>query len=244
MPAMIRCLTFAFLTLMVGGSPVLAQNAPESKALKPPVLLELFTSQGCSFCPPADELMGQMIQQDGIIGLSCHVDYFAVRQNPLGKSFCTQRQAQYNRRIGKGPRYTPQLVVNGQSEMIGYQTGKVSAAILKARAARIFSIPVVSESGAVQFSLPSHDLETNAANIWLAVYNNPYDMTVLEGQNFARKITYHNVVSRMEDLGPWDGEAVSRRLELILDTKEKGVAVFVQDTASGAIIGAGQAVGR
>ncbi len=226
--------------MMGFSSAALAQNAPAPSA--PPVVLELFTSQGCAFCPPADALMGQMIQQPGIIGLSCHVDYFTVRKNNLGKSFCTQRQASYNRQIGKGPRYTPQLVVNGQVELIGYETAKVSAAVMKARAAKTPRVGITA-TGADTFdvNLPQVSAGNDPMQLWLAVYDAPKSMAMTEGNNFGKKLTYVNVVSQMKDLGAWDGAAGPRPVQVAFDADDAGVAVFAQNMRTGKIMAAGSA---
>jgi hypothetical protein len=211
------------------------QNAP------PPVVLELFTSQACAFCPPADALMGQMIEQQSIIGLSCHVDYFGVRQNSLGKSFCTNRQINYNRLIGTGPRYTPQLVVNGHMDMIGYETGKVSAAILKARAEKVKPISLASTGGgSYTFSLPEATIGSDPVTLWMAVFDTPKPLAITEGNNFGKKVTYYNVVSRLDDLGAWDGKPTARTVNPVLTAENGGIAVIAQNTRTGHIVAAGQ----
>lgn len=205
-----------------------------------PVVLELFTSQGCAFCPPADELMGQMIGQPGIIGLSCHVDYFGVRTNNLGKSFCTKRQGDYNRLIGTGPRYTPQLIVNGHLDMIGYETGKVSAAILKARAEKVQPIALSARTdGTYNFNLPQVKTDGAPVALWLAVFDAPRSVAITEGNNLGKKITYYNVVSAMKDLGTWNGAPEARTVEAALQTASSGFAIIAQNTRTGHILAAG-----
>lgn len=220
---------------------VTAQQVPHpAPSVAPPVVLELFTSQGCSFCPPADALMGQMAQQQGVIGLSCHVDYFNIGQKSLGQGFCTKRQNDYNRLIGQGPRYTPQLVVNGHMDMIGYEGGKISAAILKARAEKIVPITLAPVSaGSYSFSLPPKSLNGAQVKLWLAVFDRPHEMTLTAGSNFGKKVTYYNVVSRLQDLGPWDGTAMRRAVDANYTPANGGIAIIAQNVATGKIIGAG-----
>lgn len=205
-----------------------------------PVVLELFTSQGCGFCPAADKLMGQMIEQQSVIGLSCHVDYFNIRNNSLGKGFCTKRQGDYNRLIGTGPRYTPQLVVNGHMDMIGYEGGKVSAAILKGRAEKLFPILLTPAGDAsYSFTLPAMDLKNQPVKLWMAVFDKPRTFSILEGNNLGKKMTYYNVISRMEDLGTWDGAPMARAVNTNFEPLNGGVAVIAQNTMTGHIIAAG-----
>ncbi len=233
------------LSLCVIALPASAQMtvtpAPSAAPVTPPpVVLELFTSQGCAFCPPADELMGQMIQQQSIIGLSCHVDYFGVRKNDLGKGFCTQRQNNYNRLIGTGPRYTPQLVVNGHLDMIGYEAGKVSAAILKARAEKVAAIELVSAGGdTYSFALPPLKAAQDDVRLWLAVYDAPKSIAITEGSNLGKKVTYYNVVSRLDDLGVWDGSGAARAIKANFTPANAGLAIIAQNMRTGHVLAAG-----
>lgn len=211
------------------------------KAAPAPVVLELFTSQGCAFCPPADALMGQMIQQENVIGLSCHVDYFGIKEHSLGKRFCTARQNEYGRLIGNGPRYTPQLIVNGHMDMIGYETGRVSAAVMKARAEKIKNISIVpAGGGAYTLTLPQ-TVAGPDVRLWSAIYDAPRSVTMTEGSNFGKKLTYFNVVSLINDLGSWNGTATTMTATPGFTAANAGFAVIAQDTKTGKIIAAGSA---
>jgi hypothetical protein len=227
------------LVLAFAPASAFAQNTlPEGPA---PVVLELFTSQACAFCPPADALMGQMVQQQNIIGLSCHVDYFGVKENSLGKSFCTRRQNEYGRLNGNGPRYTPQLVVNGHMDMIGYETGRVSAAVMKARGEKMKNIVIAPVGdGTYNFTLPQMTVGKDV-RLLVAIYDAPKTVTMTEGSNFGKKLTYFNVVSKMDDIGLWNGTAGTQTLRVDYTPASAGVAVIAQDVKSGKIIAAGQA---
>lgn len=230
------------IALVLATAPVsaFAQTAPVADG-PAPVVLELFTSQACAFCPPADALMGQMIQQQNIIGLSCHVDYFGLKENSLGKSFCTRRQNEYGRLIGGGPRYTPQLVVNGHMDMIGYETGRVSAAVMKARGEKMKNIVITPVSnGTYNITLPQMTVGKEV-RLLVAIYDAPKTMAMTEGSNFGKKLTYFNVVSKMDDIGLWNGSAGTQVLRVDYTTASAGVAVIAQDVTTGKIIAAGQA---
>lgn len=217
------------------------EEIPVQAAMPAPVVLELFTSQGCAFCPPADQLLGQLAQQQSVIALACHVDYFGIRKNSLGKAFCTSRQNMYNRLISTGPRYTPQLVVNGHMDMIGYEAGKVSAAIMKARAEKIYNIAITASAGdgAYSFTLPDMNTGGDPVSLWLAVYDAPKTIAMTEGNNFGKKVTYYNVVSKITDMGEWDGRAVSRNVFSGMTPSSNGFAIIAQNTRTGFIIAAG-----
>lgn len=233
---MIRILFFLFLFVMAPNG----AHAQTTVSVPAPVVLELFTSQGCAFCPPADRLMAQMIDQPGVIGLSCHVDYFNIRNNSLGKSFCTKRQNDYNRLIGTGPRYTPQLVINGHMDMIGYEGGKISVAILKARGEKMSTIQVqpIAE-GAYSYTLPAIQLGNAPVRLLMAVYDHPKSMTITEGGNFGKNISYVNVVSRISDLGTWDGKAVMQSIDPMFGPDNAGFAIIAQNVQTGKIVAAG-----
>lgn len=221
-----------------------AQELPvaEPPVVEPaPVVLELFTSQGCAFCPPADQLMGQMIQQKGVIGLSCHVDYFDVHKDSLGKSFCTARQSNYNRLIGKGPRYTPQLIVNGHMDMIGYEAGRISTAILRARSEAILPIKITAENpDSFTIALPKLTTKNENFQLWLAVFDSTRTVTIAEGSNLGKKLTYYNVVRDLKDLGTWDGSPQERLISA--GTDYNGISLIAQSTKTGRILAAGSAL--
>lgn len=223
-----------------GTATVIPMEEEAPAPLPAPVVLELFTSQGCAFCPPADELLGQLAKQQSVIALACHVDYFGIRKESLGKAFCTSRQNTYNRLIGTGPRYTPQLVVNGHMDMIGYEAGKVSAAIMKARSEKILNIAITPSNGdAYSFSLPAMNIGAEPISLWMAVYDAPKSMAMTEGNNFGKKVTYYNVVSKITDIGAWDGNAMSRNLYSGMNASSNGFAIIAQNTRTGKIIAAG-----
>ena len=242
----IACLSLATLLSVWGLAPVVAQEqgpvtqTEADAAPTPPVVLELFTSQGCAFCPPADALMGQLAAQDGVIGLSCHVDYFNVRENSLGRDFCTKRQGVYNRVIGTGPRYTPQLIINGHIDMIGYETGKISEAILKARTEDIVPVSILSNGGdAYTLSLPETDIGTAQVRLWYAVYDAPRTLAMTDGGNASKTIQYFNVVSLFKDIGLWDGKALTKAIDVIHSKESAGIAVIAQNDVTGHIVAAG-----
>lgn len=237
---MIRTFLFASLCLFPALAFAQAEPAAPQPVQAPPVVLELFTSQGCAFCPPADKLMAQMAEQPGVIGLSCHVDYFNVRKNSLGKAFCTKRQNDYNRLIGTGPRYTPQLVINGHMDMIGYEGGKISLGILKARGEKMAAIPLqLIAEGAYSYTLPALTLNNAPVRLLMAVYDRPKTVTMTEGGNFGKSISYVNVVSRISDLGTWDGKAVMQSIDPMFGPDNGGMAIIAQNVQTGKIVAAG-----
>lgn len=215
-------------------------RAQEGAATQPPVVIELFSSQACTYCPPADRFLGQLIQQQGVIGLSCHVDYFDVKKGSLSKNFCTKRQTNYINALKVPAHYTPQMVVNGHYEVIGYEADKVSAAILKARAERMERLQIVkAPDDTYVFNLPQKDLQGQEVHVWLAVFDKPHSKTIQDGGNRGKNVTYYNVVNSLTDIGKWNGMAQTRKVNPFLKPQNAGFAILIQNHKSGKIIGSG-----
>ena len=209
----------------------IAVQAQESPA---PVVVELFSSQACPACPPADAYLKILSKSDGVIALSCHVDYFNVRGPNLGKAICTNRQSKYIKQIGRKKLYTPQMMVNGHMNVIGYETGKVAAKITKAKSDGVSKIMINPKAyGVYNFSLPVRQF-SGQANLLLAVYDKPRTVS-----HRGRAMTYYNVVSHFLPLGQWGGSAISRPVFPALAAKSAGFAIIAQDIKTGKVLAAG-----
>ena len=224
-------LMFPFMTL-ANDTPDFAEPL-QTKAS--PVVVELFSSQNCPACPPADEYMASLSQSQGVIALSCHVDYFGRTTANLGREFCTDRQTTYIERMGRNSHFTPQMMINGHMSEIGYETNKVSATIVKGRSEHVKEISIRSrDKGVYDFSIPAAAL-LNPVDLWLAVYDRPH--MVSERGTVA---TYYNVVKRYIPLGEWNGGALSRAVFPIIDESSAGFAIVAQDHKNGKILAAGE----
>jgi hypothetical protein len=211
----------------------------ENKAI---VFLELFSSQACVFCPQADRLFSDLLEQSNIVGVSCHVDYFRVRKGSLAKPFCTDRQSWYMKTLGAGPNYTPQLVVNGHHDVVGYKIEKIVDTLKQAEQENLFILNIVpgEQKGMFNFMLPKTDLKNDQeAKIWLLVYDRPHVLNIADGHNLGKSMNYINIVSHIDDLGPWDGSAVNKNIIPVVGLKQKGFIVLVQDVKSGSILALG-----
>lgn len=205
-----------------------------------PVVAELFTSQACVFCPQADRLFASLAAQPEIIALSCHIDYFDVRRGRLSHRFCTDRQGWYGKVLASGPNYTPQMVVQGHFDVMGYKMEEIGDAIRKA--GELKTLPVAIESaetsGHYTLSLPEGAALPTANNtVWLAVYDAPHEVTISGGRNRGQAMTYYNVISDLKDLGAWKAPMDA---DVALKQGQKGFAVLVQDKKSGDILAAGR----
>ncbi len=199
-----------------------------------PVVVELFSSQNCPACPPADEYMSDLARSSGVIALSCHVDYFGKTSANLGKPFCTERQSRYIKQIGRKSHFTPQMMINGHMSEIGYETSNVAAAIVKGRSERVREIKIIpQENGVFNFTMPPSSVGS-AAEIWMAVYQKP--KTISER---GKSVVYSNVVKHYLSLGVWKGGAMLQSVYPLIDTQSAGFAIVAQEARTGKILAAG-----
>jgi hypothetical protein len=182
-----------------------------ARAGEPRALLELFTSQGCSSCPAADRLMGQLAKDPALVALSVPVDYWDYLgwRDTLANPAHSARQRAYARVRGDGQVYTPQIVVNGAVDALGSDQTAVEQAIsASTKDAGVMSVPItLSVSGsALSVKVPSAETsEQAAAEVWLCPLARTVAVAIARGENRGKTITYHNVVRNWVKLGDWKG---------------------------------------
>ena len=209
-----------------------------------PVVLELFSSQACIFCPRADRLFADLVAtQPDMIALACHVDYFDVKQGSLSQPFCTARQTWYERLLRSGPAYTPQVVMQGGIDVVGYKMEAVIAGLKKA--AQLPTMPlyifVTDKDNEFRVALPDTALPLGAhAVLYLVIYDRPHEVTIAEGRNKGQKITYYNIISDLRDQGAWPDRQQGTVVTAPLTDANEGFALLLQDTATGKILAAGK----
>lgn len=244
------CGTALMLVLVAG----LTLGEPERTALAAddtPVVLELFTSQGCSSCPEADKILGDIAaMRDDVIALSVHVNYWDYMgwEDPFASPATTERQHAYKAAMGLKYVYTPQLVINGRRHVVGSERDEIVSRIADAKAETEVGLAIrISPmgDGAVRVYVPADDSATreNKAVIWIVSFDREHRTTVTAGENAGRELANHRVVRSFRKLADWQGEAV----EIPLSAQElrasgsDGCAILVQaGDGSGAIIGARQ----
>lgn len=217
--------------------------AQEGVPRPPPVVIELFTSEVCPFCPSADALLGQLIKMDNVIGIGCHVDYMKGGRLGLEKPFCRQRQQNYVARLSKetGRRnvYTPQLIVNGRHEAIGYKGPEVMQALFKGRADKLPEITIRKGQGLLyEYDLPALSAR-QLFDVWLMAFDKPKTGLALPSRNNGAPVIYHNPAEIYQKLEPWDGEAQARSQGLMIGDTRAGFMIAAQDPQSGQIVAAG-----
>jgi hypothetical protein len=182
----------------------------------PRAVVELFTSQGCSSCPPADKIIGDLAKDPSVIALSMPIDYWDYLgwKDTLADSRFSARQKAYSRMRGDRDMYTPQAVINGSLHVIGSDRESIENAIHStAKEDGVMSIPVtMTQSGkqlTVSVAAASKAPGTQHGEVWICSISKAVPISIGRGENRGEKITYHNVVRNLVKLGDWNGSSGS-----------------------------------
>jgi len=223
----------------------MSSGASAAAADRPLAVVELFTSQGCSSCPPADAFLGELSRRDDVIALSVHVDYwdyigwkdiFALPQN-------TERQRDYQSRLNLRYVYTPQIVVHGTWQAVGSSRSEVQRQIEAAK--KLQQIPVSLKpagTGTMKVSIGAAALARGEeAAVWFVAIDREHETAIRRGENGGRTLKYFNVVRKFNRIATWRGEALN--LDVPVPARGTpggdGCAVLVQSLKTGHILGAG-----
>ena len=214
--------------------------ATSAQAGGDPVVVELFTSQGCSSCPPADQIMHELAQRDDVIGLALHVDYwdYIGWKDEYAQPGHTLRQRTYAREGGRTMIYTPQMVINGQQDVMGAKAGELDRLIN----AHLTAAP----EAMVSATRTGNDITVSVAALGLAA-GEEYDVrivqyspmrraSILSGELAGHELDYANVVEHWQIAGQWDGgtpQGFTASLTLDLPA-----VVLIQRTGHGPIVAA------
>ncbi|MHA1127608.1 MAG: DUF1223 domain-containing protein [Alphaproteobacteria bacterium] len=204
-----------------------------------PVVLELFTSQGCSSCPPADALMTRLAAEEDVIILGWHVDYWDYLgwKDEFSRPENTTRQKGYRDRWNLRSLYTPQVVIHGEAQLVGSNERKVRTFIDQFQA----EMPMITMDVAVQGANATITVSALAnnlpeADVFLVRMISVAETAIPRGENAGRTISYVNVVEDMKWLGAWNGsDAISVTAEMPGDAR---FALIVQAKDFGPVLGA------
>jgi hypothetical protein len=211
---------------------LLAQAAHAQQAVKG--VVELFTSQGCSSCPPADATLGKLIKNGDIVGLSYHVDYWNYLgwADSLASKENTERQYGYARALGRNGVYTPQAVVNGRDHVKGADIQAIYSKLDAFNSAgKGLTVPVKSQKVGNEI-----EIEIGAgqgkADVVVAYFTQEQMVDVQKGENEGRKISYWHSVYDVQTVGMWNGSALRLKLPASVMSKAKkgGCAILLQTT--------------
>ena len=211
-------------------------------------VIELFTSQGCSSCPAADKLVGELARDPSLVSLSLPIDYWDYLgwKDTLADPRNTARQKAYSKVRGDREVYTPQVVVNGSLHALGSDQSAIEKAIAKSRQnAGAMSLPVTLSmaGGRLTIAVPNGNETQKDAEVWICGLAKAITVPVKRGENQGKTITYHNVARRWIKLDQWNGKERTWTVP-IRDFSGEGIdaaAVLVQNGAvekPGAMLGA------
>lgn len=210
-------------------------------------VLELYTSQGCSSCPPADALLRSYKDRPDIIALSLPVDYWDRLgwKDTFGSRAYSDRQRDYALGRGDGQVYTPQVVVNGRAHAVGSSASSIDRAIAEtARDTRAKQIPMSLALGGTELVVrvtPQKAVSTASRGVLLlASVQNSGTVSIGRGENAGRSVTYHNVVRHLEPIGTWDGAAMTLRVPVSTAHRSccESLVVLLQSEAGGPLLSA------
>ncbi|MBV8537509.1 MAG: DUF1223 domain-containing protein, partial [Alphaproteobacteria bacterium] len=202
-------------------------------AASSPVVVELFTSQGCNSCPPADAYLAELARQPQVLALAYHIDYWDQLgwRDPFSSPAATARQRAYAETLGLRTIYTPQMVINGRIDAVGSDRTQIAAALAASGA---LAVPVTLETDRDALAIQL-GAGTGHGRIWLVDYDLEHETHVRGGENRGRTLVNVNIVRAIAELGPWTGApAAFRRAR---PGSGGGSAVLLQSD-SGAILGA------
>jgi hypothetical protein len=223
-----RCLAAATMLCCVG-----AANAQPR-----PVVIELFTSQGCSSCPPAEAYVGRLSARSDVLALSFHVNYWDELgwQDRFALAQSVERQNVYARNLGRSSVYTPQLVVDGRDDQVGSNGQAIARALSENRDGVLVRVSVREAEVLVEIGARP---EAKPGDVVLIPYLRHAVSAIGRGENAGRTLEEFNIVRAIRTLGPWKGEAQSFHVPVSsLPPDATDVAVLVQASGQAPIIGA------
>ena len=210
-----------------------------------PVLIELFTSQGCSSCPPADRLAGRLAQRGDLVVLSFHVNYwdYVGWEDPFATEETTRRQYTYARVLGQRGVYTPEMVIDGRDHVVGSDEDAVLGAIARRRAAARGAAPTIGLVRVrgrlwVDIGAAPYDGE---ADVVIVPYDARRETAVPRGENRGRTLANFNVAHGLLRIGSWRGSAARYALDADSAAAARagdGYAVLVQRSDGGPVLSA------
>lgn len=220
-----------------------AEEKIEPITAEAPVVVELFTSQGCSSCPPADAYLGDLAKRRDVLALALHVDYwdYIGWKDRFASPVTTQRQRAYAHALRQRMVYTPQMVVDGAQEAVGSNRSEVEALIAAARSRPKLPISFSRDSTGLDWVEVGDGPkpESGSATVYIALYDGRQETRIDRGENAGATLTEFNVVRELKPIGRWTGERVRLPIEIEeTDENYEACAVIVQEGDAGPVLGA------
>ncbi len=239
-------LTLAFLAMFAAVLFAASALVPARAGDRPVVVAELFTSQGCSSCPPAEAYLNELAERSDVIALEFHVDYwdYIGWPDPFAKKSYTDRQKQYMRALHSRYVYTPQIVIDGAQHVVGSDQMKVELAIRdrqdEKREAEMPRLSVEKTGeGAVTVSV-SGDPHGRIYDLYLITYDKEHRTKVERGENRGKTLVNRNVVRDALLVRQWMGEEITQEIPVEKFAEAGGWVVLLQQAGHGPIVTARQ----
>lgn len=222
----------------------LSLSASRAEESPPLTVVELYTSQGCSSCPPADIVLKNLTREKDVLALSFAVDYWNYLgwKDIFSQPQFTRRQQDYNRALGREGVFTPQMIINGQKSVVGSRSGQVRRLVKAAQtkgpdinfqkiADKMLSLRVGEGAG--------------DATIWLVGYDTAKEVKIGRGELRGRTQAYHNVVRSLKHIGNWMGEEIKLTFasDEMSGVKCDNYAILIQQDTTGPILAAARLEG-
>ena len=205
------------------------------------VVVELYTSQGCSSCPPADENLAALVDAPGVIALALHVDYwdYIGWSDTFADPKFTKRQKGYANAAGSKMIYTPQIIVNGRDRVEGNQAAKVAKAVSRGLGVDSPVTLIIDRDGdTVIIRAVANPPLSQGTRIQVVRYINASTVQIERGENAGKSITYRNIVTSWTDVGGWQGD---QPLETSATaTGDAPIVVIIQSAGFGEILAAAE----
>jgi hypothetical protein len=209
----------------------------QSRTPQGAAVVELYTSQGCSSCPPADAVLGELAKMPNVVALAFHVAYWDSIGWPdhFALPIAIQRQRRYAEILGLSSAFTPQAVVDGRGSFVGSDKRRILSAMLEPRD----TIPIELQVAHGELTVTLPDRQARAGyEVNLAAYLPQAQTQVGRGENSGRTLTEFNIVRQFRMLGPWNGRETVFRVPLAaMPAEATHVAVLLQRTDQGPIAG-------
>jgi hypothetical protein len=207
--------------------------APAMAEQPRPVVVELFTSQGCSACPPADALLSELAARSDVLALAFHVTYWNSLgwRDPFSLDLATDRQRVYQRLLGTETIYTPQMIVDGRTDVIGSDRRAVAYAIAAAMLDSTVPVAVARNGQGLQLAVGAGKGD---ASLIVVGYDSVRRTSVQRGENAGRQLSESNIVRNFQKVASWNGQPLSLATPLPMAER---VAIILQAN-DGRILGA------
>lgn len=231
--------TIAFAALVLA----FAGTAPEASAGdgKSPIVVELFTSQGCSSCPPAEAYLGELAKRSGVLALELHVDYwdYIGWKDPFADRNNVERQRLYGGKLGSRYVYTPQMVINGRVDAVGSDRDKVEDAIKAVGdiPPRGPQVTLSRDGDTVRVKIGGTD-RTGVYDVFFVTYDAEHSTEIMRGENRGKTLVNTNIVRNMKNIGHWVGKPTEIDVSIAGLKGDGGCAVLIQQQGAGPILAA------